>query len=128
MSLGNWDNDGDWVPLAYHTPILRNDNGNCQKIRGYDVPYYTESGLFSVSVCGERFLRDGFQIRWLQQVVFTNNSGMHVLRDLITLDNVSVTVYANQTAAKTILNEGFDEGPETGNISRFVIVYLYSIN
>ncbi len=120
MSLGNWDNNGDWVPLAYHTPILKNDESNCQKIRGYDVPYYIEPGLFSVSVCGERFLRDGFQIRWLQQVNFFNNRGKYVLRDLITLDNVSVTVYASQTAAKTILNEGFDEGSGAGNISRCV--------
>ncbi len=117
MSLGNWDNDGEWVPLMYHRT---NKNKICdsEEIRGYAVPCYTESGLYSVSVCGDRFLRDGFQVRWLQQTNFFTNNGTYgnVLRDIVTLDNVSVTVYANQTTT-IILNEGFDEGP---NISRYI--------
>ncbi len=42
------------------------------RIRDYDVPYYNCSGVqsFKISVCGDDYLRDGLQIRWLQYVFF----------------------------------------------------------
>ncbi len=105
VSLGNWDRDGTWIPLVYHTRLPTNDP--TIRIRDYDVPYYSCSGVqsFRISVCGDNYLGDGLQIRWLQQISsFTDKK-----RDVVTLDNVSISLIVNETSI-SLLENGFDEG------------------
>ena len=106
VSLGNWDRDGDWIPLAYHDHQLYTNNPTF-RIRDYDVPYYnsTEVQSFKISVCGDDYLRDGLQIRWLQQVNFYTN----FKRDKVTLDNVSISLVVNEISI-SLLEDGFDQG------------------
>ena len=105
VSLGNWNRDGTWIPLVYHTTLPTNDP--TIRIRDYDVPYYTCSGVqsFRISVCGDDYLRDGLQIRWLQQVFLYTG----IKRDVVTLDNVSISLIVNETSI-SLLEDGFDEG------------------
>ncbi len=103
VSLGNWDRDGTWIPLVYHNRLPTNDP--TIRIRDYDVPYYNCSGVqsFRISVCGDDYLRDGLQIRWLQYVSFTHDRK----RDVVTLDNVSISLIVNEISI-SLLEDGFD--------------------
>ncbi len=115
VSLGNWNRDGTWIPLVYHNKL----NGRTvQKIRDYDVPYYNCSQVqsFRISVCGDDYLRDGLQIRWLQQVTFSTTDKK---RDVITLDNVSISLIVNEISI-SLMEEGFDQG----NLRYFELSYL----
>ncbi len=84
VSLGNWDRDGHWIPLVYYARLPTNDPYMI-RIRDYDVPYNTFTGVqsFKISVCGDDYLRDGLQIRWLQHVFLYPGV---VKRDVVTLD------------------------------------------
>ncbi len=101
VSLGNWDRDGDWIPLVYHNILPT--NGPTIRIRDYEVPYYNCSGVqsFKISVCGDDYLRDGLQIRWLQQVFLYTG----IKRDVVTLDNVSISLIVNETSI-SLLEDG----------------------
>ncbi len=105
VSLGNWDRDGTWIPLVYHD---RSTNDHTIRIRDYDVPSYTFTGVesFRISVCGDDYLRDGLQIRWLQYVNLKNKGDK---KDVVTLDNVSINLIMNETSI-SLLEDGFDEG------------------
>ncbi len=118
VSLGNWDRDGDWIPLVYHNNIILPTNDLPLQVRNYDVPYYTCSGVqsFRISVCGDDYLRDGLQIRWLQQVTFSTTDKK---RDVMTLDNVSISLIVNETSI-SLLEDGFDQG----NLRYFELMYL----
>ncbi len=109
VSLGNWNRDGNWIPLAYHDRFSTNDH--TIRIRDYDVPYYNDSGVqtFKISVCGDDYLRDGLQIRWLQQVTLTNKTNKKRERDVVTLNNVSISLIVNETSI-SLLEDGFDQG------------------
>ncbi|XP_064406870.1 adhesion G protein-coupled receptor L3-like isoform X2 [Halichondria panicea] len=111
VSLGNWDRDGDWIPLAYHDHQLYTNNPSF-RIRDYDVPYYncSEVESFKISVCGDDYLRDGLQIRWLQYVYLKTG----VKRDTVTLDNVSISLIVNETSI-SLLEDGFDQGYLSSN-------------
>ena len=104
--LGNWDRDGNWIPLAYHDHKLYTNNPTF-RIRDYDVPYYnsTEVQSFKISVCGDDYLRDGLQIRWLQHVFLDTG----IKRDVMTLDNVSISLIVNETSI-SLLEDGFNQG------------------
>ncbi len=107
VSLGNWNRDGNWIPLAYHDRFSTDDH--TIRIRDYDVPYYNDSGVqsFKMSVCGDDYiyLKDGLQIRWLQQVILKTN----MKRDVVTLNNVSISLIVNETSI-SLLEDGFDQG------------------
>ncbi len=105
VSLGNWNGDGNWIPLAYHDRFSTNDH--TIRIRDYDVPYYYHSGVqsFKISVCGDDYLRDGLQIRWLQQVILNTDKK----RDVVTLNNVSISLIVNETSI-SLLEDEFDQG------------------
>ena len=79
MSVGNWDNNGQWIPLMYFTNSLNRSahdikvgeiNGTKVKIRGYTVPFLVQNTTnplrVNLTVCGESVVRRGLQIRWLQ--------------------------------------------------------------
>ncbi len=104
VSLGNWDRGGTWIPVAYHDRF----STDTIRIRDYDVPYYYHSGVqsFEMSVCGDDYLRDGLQIRWLQQVIFNTNKK----RDVVTLDNVSISLIVSNETSISLLEDGFDQG------------------
>ncbi len=106
VSIGNWDRGGTWIPLAYHNRFSTNDS--TVRIRDYDVPYYNDSGVqsFKMSVCGDDYLRDGLQIRWLQYV----DSFFNKARDVVTLDNVSISLIVSNETSISILEDGFDQG------------------
>ncbi len=105
VSLGNWDRDGTWIPLVYHDRST--NNPSTIQIRDYDVPYNTSPGVqsFRISVCGDDYLRDGLQIRWLQYVFFKHDRK----RDVVILDNVSISLIVNETSI-SLLEDGFDQG------------------
>ncbi len=105
VSLGNWDRDGTWIPLVYHDRST-NDHSTI-RIRDYDVPYNTSTGVqsFRINVCGDDYLRDGLQIRWLQYVSFNHD----MKRDVVTLDNVFISLIVNETIT-SLLEDGFDQG------------------
>ncbi len=107
VSLSNWDRDGTWIILVYHTR-LSNNGSKIQKIRDYDDVSYNCSGVqsFKISVCGDDYLRDGLQIRWLQQVSF--NQG--IKRDVVTLDNVSISLIVSNETSIILLEDRFDQG------------------
>ena len=106
MSVGNWNRDGNWIPLHYfaNSEILPinstikigrvNRRNFTVEIRGYTVPYTIQNATslsFNLSVCGG-ILRDGLQIRWLQSTVVQNNGS----RDLFLLGNVSVHLVCSE--------------------------------
>ena len=101
LSVSNLARDGHWIPLHYFVgnegshpeslPAGQVNRGEYTiKIRGYTVPYKVQSSSqekldMSVHVCRD-VLREGLQIRWLQNTRMINNR----LRDLVTLDNASI--------------------------------------
>ena len=106
MSVGNWDGYGDWIPLHYYT--LKSEDSNSiyfgersstvrtVKIRGYTVPYIIQDVDMHLSarltVCGEKMLRDGVQIRWLQTTRIFDIVPYNKPKDSLALDNISVSV------------------------------------
>ena len=79
VSVGNWDNNGQWIPLMYFTNSLNRSthdikvgesDGAKVKIRGYTVPFLVQNTTdplrVNLTVCGESVVRRGLQIRWLQ--------------------------------------------------------------
>ncbi len=102
VSVGNWDNNGKWIPLVYHgvNPTTAN-----HRIRGYDVDFHTEPGVYIVTVCGQS-LRDGLQIRWLQEIVpLFNASGAYNMSKIVTLGNVRANLYVNETSIQLLPND-----------------------
>ena len=107
MSVGNWDEDGDWIPLHYYTNSYNNDSvrinfgeqnftSKTVKIRGYTVPYVVQNDDMHLSarltVCGEEMLRDGVQIRWLQTTRIFDIAPYNSPVDSLALDNISISV------------------------------------
>ena len=106
VSVGNWDGNGDWIPLHYYT-INNEDSDSIHfgelnftsktvKIRGYTVPYsiqYDDMPLSAtLTVCGEKMLRDGVQIRWLQTTRIFDIAPYNAPVDSLALDNISISV------------------------------------
>ena len=102
ISVGGWENNGQWIPLMYvantidRIPDRLNINigainGSTVKIRGYDVPYHLRSEpeeiFFNLTVCGAAVLRNGIRIRWLQTGAMYLSEESY-LRDVVTLNNV----------------------------------------
>ncbi len=108
VSLGNWNRDGNWIPLAYHDHKLYTNNPTV-RIRDYDVHYYNDSGsqTFKISVCGDDYLRDGLQIRWLQYVFLLADE---MKGDVVTLDNVSISLIVSNETIISLLEDRFDQG------------------
>ena len=128
VAMGNWENDGQWIPLAFYAPnSTRSKKGisvgktdlnetNCSNgtvnIRGYQVPLFLmgQQGPFpvSLSVCDKEFVsRDGLQFRWLQTAYFHQDSSLGQ-KDVWTLDDVSVTLHVNNTYSQTVLTDNFN--------------------
>ncbi len=92
VSIGNWDKNGKWIPLVYHST---NSNGIVSHmIRGHIVPVHMKSGIFNVTVCGQS-IKNGFQIRWLQDIRIFNASD--AMSKIATLDAIRANLYINQT-------------------------------
>ncbi len=102
ISVGGWENNGQWIPLMYvantieriqdrHNINIGAINGSTVKIRGYDVPYHLRSEpeeiFFNLTVCGAAVLRNGIRIRWLQTGVLYLSEESY-LRNVVTLNNV----------------------------------------
>ena len=115
VAMGNWNNAGQWIPLAIYVPNFErsnfdnnmgeilNETFSIANIRGYQVPVYT-SETFSVSlnVCTEDLVeRDNVQFRWLQTANFMSGKGN---RDVWTLDDVNITLHLSvKDAIGTVL-------------------------
>lgn len=120
MSIGNWDNDGKWIPLLYAANLLDRSpenlgidisvtvmNESTVKLRGYDVPYFIQNdGHFYFSVCNNALLRTGLQIRWLQTTSLYVQTNGYVPRDIVALKDVSVVLYTNEENS-VVLSTGF---------------------
>ncbi len=102
ISVGGWENNGQWIPLMYvantihriqdrHNINIGAINGSTVKIRGYDVPYHLQSEpeeiFINLTVCGAAVLRNGIRIRWLQTGALYLSEESY-LRDVVTLNNV----------------------------------------
>ena len=112
LAVSNPDSAGEWIPLYYTAPALPGVsnsfhninieviNTTTVNIRGYHTSY-TVSRLHaaSVSLCGQH-VRDGIQFRWLQTASFKSKDppdDSDHLRDLWTLDGVTVTLHTDET-------------------------------
>ncbi len=87
ISVGNLDNDGQWIPLLYVTQDLIKRSNQIQdinivpvdfnissyiSIRGYNVPILQQTGnsplYINISVCGDDILRNGVQFDGYRQL------------------------------------------------------------
>ena len=132
VSVGNWDRDGQWIPLHYFTreekgsenspnfgPINKNDS--TVSIRGYTVPYtLMEYSVANLNVCGEKVLRDGLQFRWMQNSVFKRTGDPYQPKDELTMDNLSISLRYKSQTKKYLVNEEFN----SSNVERYVLFNL----
>ena len=125
VSVGNWDKRGHWIPLQYLARTgneLGNNIGTINKeehtvgIRGYSVPYQIHNRRpplsVRLSVCGG-VLQDGLQFRWLQTTVLLNTE-KH--RDVVALDNVSISLAFGNNTPKLLIDEEFN----SLNVERYI--------
>lgn len=125
--------EGEWIPLMFFASntnfpedryiklpneesIMENsitsDDGNFT-LRGYSVPYVIQSNndtMHNVSVC-MRNTQDAIdlQFRWLHTTRQDNKS---TIRDVVILDNISVTAH-DSTHDFTLLEDDFDDENQT---------------
>ena len=121
VSMGNWDRDSHWIPLHFFAgnydhstrvsfgPI--NINDSTVVIRGYDVPYTFQNSnqplSVNWSVCGEMFIRDGLQFRWLQT---TSINQRVIIRDCVTIDDLSISLAHKDQTTVSLVSEDFKNG------------------
>ncbi len=110
ISVGNLDNDGQWIPLLYVTQDLIERSKAIQdinivpmdfnissyiSIRGYNVPILQQTGnstsYINISVCGDDILRNGVQFRWLQTTSLFVQPTQYEVRDAWTMRDVYTT-------------------------------------
>ena len=119
VAMGNWNNDGQWIPLRYYAPdpristqdisIGELNSGNVNFIRGYSVPYTIQSVSNSIEtslwICDQDLVRrDNVQFRWLQTTLFY---GMKP-KDTWTLDDVSIILHFNDSHSQILLEDDFN--------------------
>ena len=120
--MGNWDRDSHWIPLHFF-PAGNNDDqirvpfgpinitDSTVVIRGYDVPYTFQNSNQSLSVnwsvCGEMFVRDGLQFRWLQT---TSIDQRVITRDCVTIDDLSISLAHKDQTTVSLVSEDFRNG------------------
>ena len=106
LAVGNWENDGYWIPLAYyHHDYSRREqirigdftSRDLLTIRGYDVPAKQVEGskFETLELCrpaNNLSSLDGMQLRWLQTSRHPEDNTPPV--DVWALDNVSVEVWS----------------------------------
>ena len=113
--MGNWDRDSHWIPLHFFQIILPfgpiNINDGTVVIRGYDVPYTFQNSnqplSVNWSVCGEMFVRDGLQFRWLQTAVIYQDRN---IKDCVTMDDLSISLAHKDQTKVSIVSEDFRNG------------------
>lgn len=116
VSVGNWENDGQWIPLKFFASSLMRPPAHrklnididpqnidispfAQKsinIRGYTVPIVMQNNTnplyVNFSVCGNDIVRSGVQFRWLQTAsVFVTSVYGNDIRDVWTMNSVSTS-------------------------------------
>ncbi|XP_064400246.1 adhesion G-protein coupled receptor G6-like [Halichondria panicea] len=116
VSVGNWENDGQWIPLKFFASSLMRPPAHrklnididpqnidispfAQKsinIRGYTVPIVMQNNTnplyVNFSVCGNNIVRSGVQFRWLQTAsVFVTSVYGNDIRDVWTMNSVSTS-------------------------------------
>ena len=117
------DNAGEWIPLHYFAPAssranpdhdiyIEVINSTATNLRGYHTSYaVSRLHAASVSLC-EQYVRDSVQFRWLQTASFTSRqppSDSTNLRDLWTLEGVTVILHTDETNSVSLLGEETDE-------------------
>ena len=120
FSVGNWNNDGFWLPLAYyHTALSRREEirvgefmeVNAQSfvhIRGYDVPANQVERSINVTLelCDPNiFRREDVQFRWLGTSRHPVSNTPPV--DVWALDHVSIRIEAPK-GSRTLVPDNFD--------------------
>ena len=120
--MGNWDRDSHWIPLHFFPAENNRDQfrvpfgpinitDSTVVIRGYDVPYTFQNSNQPLSVkwsvCGEMFVRDGLQFRWLQ----TTSVDQRVnIRDCVTIDDLSISLAHKDQTKVSLVSEDFGDG------------------
>ena len=120
--MGNWDRDSHWIPLHFFPAGNSKDEirlpfgqinvtDSTVAIRGYDVPYTFQNSSQSLSVnwsvCGEMFVRDGLQFRWLQT---TSIDQRVIIRDCVTIDDLSISLAHKDQTIVSLVSEDFRNG------------------
>ena len=130
VAMGNWNNDGQWIPLMYYAPVVDDDSkrstvsqdirlgdldsGYINFIRGYSVPYTVQdvSNLVEKSlwICDQDLVRrDNVHFRWLQTTTFSYPANNPINeKDTWTLDDVSIILHFNETHNHVLLEDDFD--------------------
>ena len=110
-----------WIPLVFYSTSEKRDkrtrfpvsvgteNNSMLSLRGYSVPIElinssTTQDIRMVRVCGNNFFKRGVQFRWLQTVRVKTT-----MRDVWSLDNVTVAVHINSTHERQVVSEDFEE-------------------
>ena len=145
VAIGNWNNDGQWIPLRYYAPVSDSqrssvahdihvgdlDSGNINFISGYSVPYTVQDIINSVEnslwICNQDLVRrDNVQFRWLQTTTFGYPASTPITeKDTWTFDDVSIIFHFNETHNQTLLEDDFDYQ----NIIKYVSpCYWFSIH
>ena len=119
VSMGNWDRDSHWIPLHFFSAGNNNDpyripfgpiniTDSTVVIRGYDVPYTFRNSnqplSVNWSVCGEMFVRDGLQFRWLQTAAVDQQQ---ITRDCVTMDDLSISLAHKDQTKVSLVSEDF---------------------
>ena len=117
--MGNWDRDSHWIPLHFFSAGNNNDqirvpfgqiniNDSTVVIRGYDVPYTLQNSnqplSVNWSVCGEMFVREGLQFRWLQTTFIIQH---RIIRDCVTIDDLSISLAHKDQTKVSLVSEDF---------------------
>ena len=122
LAVSNPDSAGEWIPLHYFAPAhsgatnsnhsitIEVINSTAVYLRGYQTSYAVSRSRLhaaSVSLCGQH-VRNEIQLRWLQTTSFTSKNppdDRKNLRDLWTLDGVTVTLHTDSTNSVSLLEE-----------------------
>ena len=122
LALGNWDNDGYWIPLVYFIegsvslsmvqPRISmgnfNSNGTFLGLRGFDVPVWRVTGAINLSleICDDAYLNhDSIKFRWLETSKHPTSKRPPV--DVWLLDDVEINFESNGFSS-ILLRDNFD--------------------
>ena len=101
-----------FITSVFHNISIEVINTTTVNLRGYHTSYtVSRRHAASVSLCGQH-VRDGIQLRWLQTASFRSMKSPNIpagLRDLWTLDDVTVTLHTDETNSVSLLEEESEE-------------------
>lgn len=119
VSIGNWNREGFWIPLAFYYASIRknnqdiihigdfSDNNELVKIRGYIVgaKLIASSTSETLEICDPSFVSHGVQLRWLMTSIHPKSNDPPA--DVWALDNVDM-VYVEGNTSQVLIHDTFE--------------------